>query len=353
MTQKILFIDRDGTLIREPADQQVDHVDKVDFMPGVFAALHQLQQAGYVLVMVSNQDGLGTASFPSEHFEAPQALMLKLFASQRIYFSDILICPHLPEAGCACRKPNTGLLMPYIIEQKINRHESYVIGDRDTDGELAARVGLPFLDLRQLHWCEVATTILRKPRQASVTRQTRETDIALTLNLDVNDPCHIETGLPFFNHMLEQIVKHAGIAVTLSAKGDLHIDEHHTVEDVAIVFGKALNQALGDKRGLCRYGFVLPMDEACATVSVDLSGRAALVFNANFPRDEIGGLSCEMVKHFFFSFSQAAQCALHMSVVGENTHHMVESLFKALGRVLRQAIQRDDSNQIASSKGSL
>ena len=352
---KYLFIDRDGTLIYEPEDQQIDSIDKLAFLPGVFEGLLKLQRAGYKLIMVSNQDGLGTASFPQSDFDAPHDLMMKLFESQGILFEEILICPHFPEDSCDCRKPKVGLLMAYLRRQCIDLQHSYVVGDRETDVALAKNIGIksiqcgikPFED-----WSAIASFILDKPRIAEVERVTAETNIRVHVNLD--EPGHrmISTGIGFYDHMLDQVAKHAGMSVEIVCNGDLEIDDHHTVEDVAIAFGSAIREALGDKLGIERYGFVLPMDESLAQAALDLSGRFTCIFNAKLVREKVGELSTELVPHFFHSFSEGLKANLNISITGENEHHMVESGFKVLGRALGQAI-RQTSYEMPSTKGVL
>lgn len=350
----ILFIDRDGTLIAEPDDFQVDSIAKIKFMPGVIAALQQCLTAGYRLVIVSNQDGLGTTSFPQGDFEQPHQFMLDVFRSQGIEFDDCLLCPHFAADHCDCRKPKLGLLEKYLVEQRYNPQHSFVIGDRDTDIELAQRLGLPGLQITSEKfpdWNAIVNHILYRDREACVERVTKETSVDVTVNLD-RQGANINTGIAFFDHMLEQIAQHAGIYCNISVRGDIDIDDHHTVEDTAITLGDALRQALGNKYGIGRYGFVLPMDEANAQASIDLSGRAYFVSQANFKRPVIGEFSTEMVPHFFQSLSQSLQASIHVDVQGENTHHCIEAMFKAFGRCLRQAIQRVDS-QCPSTKGCL
>ena len=342
--EKYLFIDRDGTLIVEPEDQQIDTIEKLAFMPGVFDALTQLRDAGYQFIMVSNQDGLGTDSFP-----------LNLFKSQGIVFEDVRICPHLSSDQCRCRKPEPGLVIDYFIEQKVNLNESYVIGDRETDLALAERLKLKGLQIGSQEtktWRDITRLIVDKPRRASITRTTNETDIRVSIDLDKEGEIDITSGIGFFDHMLEQIIKHAGISATIKIKGDLEIDDHHTIEDTALALGTAINQALGDKRGIERYGFLLPMDEARALIAIDLSGRSFCQFNANFTRESVGGLSTEMIKHFFGSLASGLKATLHINILGENTHHMAEAAFKGMGRALKQAIHRN-SRSIPSTKGVL
>lgn len=351
---KILFIDRDGTLITEPDDKQIDSLDKFALEPGVIAALLALRDGGYRFVMVSNQDGLGTGSFPLATFEPPQALLLDILRSQGIEFDDILICPHLPEEGCECRKPRLGLVLDYLRDANWDRTRSCVIGDRDSDDQLAANMGIASLHYNRasLNWPAIATQLLGMPRTARVQRRTRETDISVELDLDRPGTTAIATGIGFFDHMLEQIAKNAGVSLNVCCRGDLHIDEHHTVEDVALCLGAAFRQALGDKFGVARYGFVLPMDEALAHVALDLSGRAYFVFEGAFRRERVGELPTELVAHFFRSFADACAMTLNMRIQGDNDHHCIESLFKGFGRALRQAI-RLESRELPSTKGVL
>ena len=350
-----LFIDRDGTLIEEPPDHQVDALEKVRFMPGVFAALEALQRRGYRLVMVSNQDGLGTESFPRAKFEAVHRFVLDTFAAQGITFEAVFICPHRPDEGCACRKPATGLVDDYLRGSTVERSASAVIGDRETDLAFAANLGVRGLRVRrdgapQETWPAVVTELTA--RRAQLARRTRETDIEVRVDLDAAGPHHITTGLGFFDHMLEQLAAHGGFALDLSCRGDLHIDEHHTVEDCALALGEALRRALGTKVGIARYGFVLPMDEALAQVAIDLSGRAISRFEGRFERERVGELPTELVPHFFRSLADALGAAIHVHVTGENSHHMIEGCFKAVGRALRQALRRD-SDALPSTKGVL
>ena len=354
MSDRILFIDRDGTLIEEPEDFQIDALAKIRLVEGVIPALIALRDAGYRFVIVSNQDGLGTDSFPEEQYRESQDFMMRLFESQGIRFDEVFICPHLPEDGCECRKPRTGLLTKFLASNSIDLSASAVIGDRETDIELAERIGVPGYRIGdgQVSWLEIVDALLNGERTAEFSRETKETRIRAAVNLDSNRPGPIDTGIGFFDHMLEQVSKHGDFRLELTCDGDLEIDEHHTVEDTAITLGTALRQALGDKRGVGRYGFVLPMDESEARVSLDLSGRGAFVFGADFPRDQVGGLSTEMVEHFFRSLADSLGAAIHIHVTGENTHHMVEACFKGVGRALRTAI-RIEGDELPSTKGVL
>ena len=357
MTTKVLFIDRDGTLIEEPHDNQVDSIGKIRLVSGVIPALLELADQGYRFVMVSNQDGLGTESFPLEQFEACHEHVVALFESQGITFDETFICPHFENDGCECRKPRTGLLTRFLARNNMDIAKSAVIGDRSTDLELAERLGLRgFLVAPdaswETSWPGIVTALCTGDRVAEIERTTRETTIRGRVNLDRGGRIEVQTGIGFFDHMLEQIAKHGGFSLVLNCEGDLHVDEHHTVEDVAIVLGSALRDALGDKRGIGRYGFLLPMDESMATVALDLSGRASFVFDAPFPRDAVGELSTEMVTHFFRSLAESLGAALHVTVQGENTHHMVEACFKGVGRTLRQAI-RQEGAELPTTKGTL
>lgn len=354
MAERVLFIDRDGTLVEEPEDFQVDALEKIRLVPGVIPALLELVAHGYRLVMVSNQDGLGTESFPEEQFRESHQHILALFETQGVNFEKIFICPHLPEDRCECRKPRTGLLTRYLAETTIDLDSSAVIGDRQTDIELAQRIGVRALRIGDEgdSWPAIVRALCYADREAAVERNTNETRIVARVNLDCADPITIRTGLGFYDHMLEQIARHGGFSLALECDGDLHVDDHHTIEDTAICLGEALRKALGNKRGVGRYGFVVPMDESEARASLDLSGRGHVVFNGDFPRDAVGGLATEMVKHFFGTLADALGAAIHVDVRGENTHHMVEACFKSVGRCLRDAIRRTGTD-MPSTKGML
>lgn len=355
MNAATLFIDRDGTLVEEPPDEQVDSLEKIRFMPGVFTALADLTRHGYRLVMVTNQDGLGTASFPQAAFERPQQFILEALRSQGIEFDAVFVCPHRQSDGCGCRKPNTGLLTEYIRTGGVDLASSAVVGDRDTDLQLATNLGVRGVRVRrhgtaEESWPAVVQTLTA--RRAHVDRRTRETAIDVRASLDEPSPIRIATGIGFFDHMLEQLAKHGGFALELTCKGDLEIDEHHTVEDCGLALGEALRRALGSKVGIARYGFVLPMDEAQAQVAIDLSGRAFAQFSGHFNREAVGGLPTELVPHFFRSLAESLGAAVHVSVTGENSHHMIEACFKGVGRALRQALRRE-SRELPSTKGVL
>jgi imidazoleglycerol-phosphate dehydratase / histidinol-phosphatase len=355
--RRIVFLDRDGTLNEETADEQIDSLEKVRLMPSVVPALLALRQAGFAFVMVTNQDGLGTPSFPQQRFDAAHRFILELLASQGIEFEAVCICPHFKRDNCECRKPGIGMVREFLADNVIDKTRSYMIGDRDTDLEFAENLGVPGLRIRldgalEETWPCIARRILEQARRAQVHRKTKETDIQVEVDLSREGPSSIATGVGFFDHMLEQIAKHGGFALQLKCNGDLHIDEHHTVEDCALALGTAVRQALGDKRGIARYGFLLAMDEAEAQVALDLSGRPFFVWEGRFDRERVGELPTELVPHFFRSFAETLGAALHITVRGENAHHMVESCFKGVGRALRQAIRLEGSD-LPSTKGSL
>lgn len=353
---KYLFIDRDGTIIEEPEDFQIDRLDKLELVPQVIPSLLRLQAAGYQLIMVSNQDGLGTDSFPVADFEPPQNMMMSILNSQGITFQAIHIDPHFEHDNAPTRKPGIGMLLPYLHSGNMDSARSAVIGDRDTDLQLATNMGIQGFKIEPntLDWPAIVHRLLDQPRIATVTRKTNETDINIDVDLDAQQPVNMQTGIGFFDHMLEQLALHGGFSANIHAKGDLHIDEHHTVEDVALALGQTIDQALGDRRGIGRYGFVLPMDEAQARVAIDLSGRPYFVLDGQLPDTRVGGLSTEMVKHFFHSLAQTLRAAIHIHIEGENSHHLVEAMFKATGRALRTALSKDASSQaIPSSKGLL
>ncbi len=357
MSVKVLFIDRDGTLIEEPADEQVDALAKVRLLPGVIDALNRLRGAGYRLVLVSNQDGLGTESFPTEDFERVQGFLRALFASQGIEFDAEFFCPHFDKDNCHCRKPRTGLLTAYLAANDIDLERSAVIGDRDTDLELARNLGVRGLRVSvngdaAHRWPVIARTLTDVSRRAVGQRDTRETRVSVSVDLDTEGPIAIDTGIGFFDHMLDQVASHGGFALDLTCQGDLEIDEHHTVEDTALTLGDTLRRALGEKIGIGRFGFVLPMDETLAHVALDLGGRPYSVFEGTLARERVGGLPTEMVPHFFRSLADGLRATLHIRVTGENTHHQVEAAFKGLGRALRQAIAVT-GNTLPSTKGAL
>lgn len=354
----ILFIDRDGTLIEEPADFQIDAYDKMRFVADAVPALLKLRDAGYEFVIVTNQDGLGTEKYPRESFEGPQRLMLQVFESQGIRFRDVLIDESWPHENKATRKPGIGLALPYLKDRTVDWARSAMVGDRDTDIAFAANLGIRGFQLRtaqfggEWDWPGIAHELADAPRRATVQRDTRETRIRVEIDLDREAEPKASTGLPFFDHMLEQLGKHGGFALDVRAEGDLHIDEHHTVEDTGLALGQALREALGDKRGIGRYGFTLPMDETLASAALDLSGRPYFVFDGEFRRERVGDLPTELVPHFFRSLCDASGLNLNLKVTGDNDHHKVEACFKALARSLRQAIKRE-GGALPSTKGVL
>ena len=352
--RRVLFLDRDGTLIIEPADKQIDSLEKLELVDGVIPALLQLKAAGYEFIIVSNQDGLGTASNPIEKFQPPHDKMLSLFSSQGIEFATEHIDPHFESDASPDRKPAIGMVLDYLKSGALDLEDSWVIGDRQTDLQLAENMGIGGILCGPdgAGWNEIAHRLCTRPRRASVQRNTNETQIGVDVDLDAGGGNDINTGIGFFDHMLDQLATHGNFRLRLNCQGDLEIDEHHSVEDCALALGQALDKALGDRRGIGRYGFVLPMDESLAEVAIDLSGRPIFEFTADFPRDMVGGMSTEMVRHFFASLSQSLRCALHMKVSGENTHHMVEGLFKGAGRALRPALARHGTD-LPSTKGVL
>ena len=355
MSARIAFVDRDGTLIEEPSDYQVDSLAKLRLAQGVVPALRRLQDAGFELVMVSNQDGLGTDSFPQEDFDEPHEFLLRLLASQGIGFSEMFVCPHRDGDGCDCRKPLTGLVNAFVRERPVDRAASIMIGDRETDLKFAENLGVRGFRVDAAQpgsWERIVREIVDAPRIGRARRKTRETDLSVEVDLDAPAGAEVATGIGFFDHMLEQLAKHGGFGLKLSCAGDLEVDEHHTVEDSALALGAALKEALGDRRGIGRFAFELPMDEADVKVLLDLSGRPWLKFKGKFVRERVGGLPTELVEHFFRSLAEASGATLHIRVRGENTHHMIESCFKGVGRALRQAIAREGGD-IPSTKGVL
>ncbi len=351
MSEKILFIDRDGTIIEEPkSDFQIDSLEKLRFEKGAIPTLLKLKNFGFKFVLVSNQDGLGTQSFPKEDFEIAHQKILDILQSCGIEFKDIFICPHFENENCECRKPKTALLDEYIKHNLYNKEQSFVIGDRDTDMILASNLGVRGLKYSEnFTWKEIEEEILNSFRTASISRITKETNIHVKVCLN-GGKIAINTGVPFFDHMLEQIAVHGGIGLEISCKGDLEIDEHHSVEDVALALGSAIKQALGDKIGITRYGFVLPMDECLASCAIDFCNRPHLVYKAKFKKEKLGELSTEMIEHFFYSLSYSMGVSLHLKVKGKNDHHKAEGLFKAFAKALKMAVKIESEN-LASSKG--
>lgn len=351
--KKILFIDRDGTIIREPEDEQIDAFEKLHFVEGAICSLAFLRQhTDFEFVMVSNQDGLGTDAFPESNFWPVHNFILDTLKGEGVVFDDILIDPHFPEDNAPTRKPNTGLVEKYIHDADYDMAQSYVIGDRDTDRQFAENIGCRFVRIG--NWKEATEQIFADDRTAEVRRTTKETDIYVKLNVDGTGQCDIQTGLGFFDHMLEQIGRHGMMDLTVRVKGDLHVDEHHTIEDTALALGSCLQQALGSKRGIERYGYSLPMDDCQCAVCLDFGGRPWLVWDAEFHRERIGEMPTEMFLHFFKSLSDAASMNLNIHAEGQNEHHKIEGIFKALARALRMAVRRDIFHyQLPSTKGVL
>ena len=357
MKQKILFIDRDGTLIYEPADEQIDSFEKLKFVEGVFRNLSFIRKnLDFRFVMVSNQDGLGTSSFPEDTFWPVHNFILQTLEGEGVTFDDIKIDRHFPEDNHPDRKPGIGLLREYLDSDEYDIENSFVIGDRDTDKQLAENLGCKALILGQdgMNWDRIAEVLFAGERTAEVRRTTKETDILVRLNIDGTGQCDISTGLGFFDHMLEQIGRHGIMDLTIHTKGDLHVDEHHTIEDTALALGECILKALGDKRGIERYGYCLPMDDCLCSVALDFGGRPWLVWDAEFQRERIGEMPTEMFLHFFKSLSDAARMNLNIKAEGTNEHHKIEGIFKALARALRMAVKRDIYHfELPSTKGSL
>jgi len=361
--KKVLFIDRDKTIIAEPPDEQVDSFDKLEFLPGAITNLAKIaRETDFELVMVTNQDGMGTEAFPAEHFWPVHNLMLKILKNEGVEFKEVFIDCHRPEDNAPTRKPGTAMLVQYLAHG-VDLESSYVIGDRLTDIELAKNLGCkaiyinsvpsPEAALSTTDWNEIYSFLRFTPRTAKITRKTSETQIELYINLDGTGKSSISTGIGFFNHMLEQIPKHANIDLEIKATGDLEVDEHHTIEDIGIALGEATLKALGGKKGIARYGFTLPMDDSLATVALDFGGRSWLVWNADFKAEKIGEISSEMFFHFFKSFADNAKCNLNISVTGVNEHHKIEAVFKAFAKSLGMAVKQSDNYKVPSTKGVL
>jgi imidazoleglycerol-phosphate dehydratase/histidinol-phosphatase len=363
--KKVLFIDRDGTIIKEPpTDFQVDSLEKLEFVPKAISNLRKIaEETDYELVMVTNQDGLGTDSFPEKDFWPAQYKMLKTLEQENVFFSAIHVDKTFEHENAPTRKPRTGLLTQYFSED-YDLANSFVIGDRATDVQLAQNLGAKAIFIGESHpnaalsttnWDEIYHFLKMPPRQAEVKRTTSETDIYIKLNLDGSGKCDIKTGLHFFDHMLEQLGKHGSTDLEIKVKGDLHIDEHHTIEDTALALGEAYLKALGDKKGIYRYGFMLPMDDALAQVAIDFGGRPWLVWDAKYSREKVGDMPTELFYHFFKSFSDTAKCNLNIKVEGDNEHHKIEATFKGLARAIKMAVMRDirNINQLPSTKGVL
>lgn len=362
--KKVLFIDRDGTLVIEPpVDFQVDSLEKLEFYPMVFQYLSKIvKELDYELVMVSNQDGLGTATFPEENFWLVQNKIMQAFKNEGIEFAEILIDKSFPHENLPTRKPGVGMLSQYI-KGNYDLQNSFVIGDRASDVQLAKNLRsksfymgneiISEASLSTKNWADIYQYLKADSRKTKVVRKTSETEISIELNLDGRGKISISTGLGFFDHMLEQIAKHGNLDLQITVKGDLQIDEHHTIEDVAIVLGDAFYQALGSKKGIERYGFLLPMDDCLAQVAIDFGGRPWLVWDATFKREKIGEMPTEMFMHFFKSFSDNAKCNLNIKAEGENEHHKIEAIFKAFAKAIKMAVSKTTNYSIPSTKGSL
>ena len=355
--KKILFIDRDGTLICEPEDEQIDSFEKLKFVDGMFRNLSFIRQhLDFKFVMVSNQDGLGTPSFPEETFWPVHNFILQSLKGEGIVFDDQLIDRHFPEDNSPMRKPGIGMLTEYLNNPEYDIPNSYVIGDRATDRKLAENIGCKALILGEdgMTWDKIAEILFAGERVAEVKRTTKETDIYVRIDLDGSGKCDISTGLGFFDHMLEQIGKHGMMDLTIHTQGDLHVDEHHTIEDTAIALGECILKAMGKKRGIARYGYCLPMDDCLCQVALDFGGRPWLVWDAEFHREKVGEMPTEMFLHFFKSLSDAARMNLNIKAEGTNEHHKIEGIFKALARSLKMAVKRDIYHyELPSTKGTL
>ncbi|MCI6309145.1 MAG: bifunctional histidinol-phosphatase/imidazoleglycerol-phosphate dehydratase HisB [Prevotella sp.] len=355
--ERLLFIDRDGTIIEEPEDEQIDSFAKLKFTRGVFGSMAFIRQhLDFKFVMVSNQDGLGTDSFPEDTFWPVHNFILQTLESEGVTFDDIKIDRHFPEDNSPMRKPGTGMLTEYMDTEKYDLANSYVIGDRETDAQLAENLGCKALILGRdgMTWEKITEILFAGERKAQVRRTTKETDIDIRLNIDGTGKCDISTGLGFFDHMLEQIGKHGMMDLYIHTRGDLHVDEHHTIEDTALALGECLLKALGDKRGIERYGYCLPMDDCLCQVALDFGGRPWLVWDADFHREKIGEMPTEMFLHFFKSLSDAAKMNLNIKAEGQNEHHKIEGIFKALARALKMAVKRDIHHfELPSTKGML
>jgi len=361
--KKVLFIDRDGTILKEPADRQVDSLEKLAFMPGVIGALSAIaRETDFELVMVTNQDGLGTPAFPEAEFLAPHNKMLSILEGEGIKFAEQFIDRSFEEENSPYRKPGTAMLTQYLA-QGIDLGASYVIGDRLTDIGLARNLGCRAIffsseknmdaALCTTDWAEINRFLKKIPRSASVTRKTNETSVQVGLTIDGTGISSIDTGIGFLDHMLEQLARHGSIDISVKATGDLRVDEHHLVEDVGIVLGEAFYNALGSKKGIGRYGFTLPMDDSMAQVTLDFGGRSWLTWDVRYRSERVGNIPSEMFSHFFRSFSDSAKCTIHVHAAGENEHHKTEAIFKAFARAVRMAVTATDNGLLPSTKGQL
>lgn len=356
MKNKIIFLDRDGTIIKEPPiTEQVNSLEELEFIPNVITSLKKLYENNFKFIIVTNQDNLGTELNPLENYEKINNKILQILESENIKIEEIFTCPHTKEDNCNCRKPKTGMVENWLISNEFDKENSYVIGDRLTDIEFAKNLNLKgYLLNNENNWQTITDEIINKPRKAEIKRNTKETSIKLKMNLDGEGKYKISTGLEFFNHMLEQFSKHSSIDMELVCNGDLKVDEHHTIEDCAIAIGECLKKALNDKFGIERFGWerVLVMDEAQTTISIDISNRPVFVYEADFNREYVGDFPVEMTKHFFETLCMYAGINAHISIKGTNTHHMIESCFKAFARTIKTAVEKTNS-QISSTKGLL
>jgi imidazoleglycerol-phosphate dehydratase/histidinol-phosphatase len=361
--KKVLFIDRDGTIINEPEDGQIDSFVKLEFLPGVISTLAKIAgEFDYIFVMVTNQDGLGTDSFPEGTFWPVQNLIVQVLETEGVIFDDIFIDRSLPEDHQSTRKPGTAML-PKYIHGNYDLEHSYVIGDRESDVQFADNIGCRSIliggekdenaDLTAAGWNEIYRFLKNRDGRAKISRKTKETGIAVELNLYGSGKSSISTGMPFFDHMLEQVARHGNMDLNIHADGDLQVDEHHTIEDTAITLGRAFDKALGSKKGIERYGFLLPMDDCLAQVAVDFGGRPWLVWQADFQREKVGDVPTEMFQHFFKSFCDAAKCNLNIKAEGTNEHHKIEAIFKAFAKAAKMAVKKTGSGSVPSTKGSL
>ena len=362
--KKVVFVDRDGTIVVEPPDQQVDSLEKLEFIPGIIQGLRLLSDSGFFLVMVTNQDGLGMPQYPKESFEQVQKKIIRFLKSEGIHFDRIYVCPHFPNDACSCRKPHPGAAGSYMKRNKIDLSNSFVFGDRETDVEFASNLGIRSVRLtsqksqaefKTKNALEACRYIAHASRSASVSRKTKETDIQVRVALDGTGDHTVSTGIKFFDHMLSQLSRHSLIDMMIAANGDIEIDEHHTVEDVGIVLGEALRQALGSKKGIERFAFAAPLDEALANVSLDLSGRSHLTFHCDFKRERIGDLPSELLEDFFKALADGLGAGLHIRCTGRNDHHKAEAIFKTTARALKLAVRIDEKqlSKIPSTKGKL
>ncbi len=363
---KVVFLDRDGTIIEEPADEQVDSLEKFQLVPGVVQGLRLLAQRDFQFLLVTNQDRLGTPTYPTSAYDRVHGFLIRLLAGEGIRFAEVFVCPHAPEAGCGCRKPKTGLVDAFLAGADVDFEHSFMIGDRETDVVFGKAIGVRTIRLAPAGtetaaddvapgFLDACRIVFNRERFVRARRSTEETDILVELSLDGTGQHMITTGIGFFDHMLSQLVKHSAMDATITVKGDLHVDEHHSVEDVGLALGAAIRRGLGDKRGIGRYGFVLPMDESIATTALDLSGRPFLSFKAKFERERVGELPTELVEDFFRGLADGLRATLHISVDGRNDHHKIEAIFKSVGRSLRAALRRDETaiDILPSTKGSL